>query len=925
MAQKASLYIAFPLFETVEPMNKTIYKCFIASPSDTQPERDICDKVFTKINETVGEHHNFRIEPLKWENHTYPSFGTDGQDVINSQIGGKYDIFLGIMWKKFGSPTPRAGSGTEEEFELAYKKYESDKSLQIMFYFNDATFGMNDIDANQVGKVQSFKTKVSKLGGLYHQYNGVEDFQEKLDKHLTNYLLKFHTATTTNSILPSNGKGKQNVVPKIAQRFGSYLNEMEATFAHSAADKVTLEDLYTVPDLQKIEPRRRKALVKTLKLTNLIDAVDVEGMKLVLAGNELAGKTAACKYIYKTYFNQGLYPVLINGEDINTNIRPDTIERLVEKHIGEQYEESFELTSETKDKVLLIIDDFHKSAKGLNKYWETLVKNVFSGFKHVVITGVPLMLIDRYYKDPFKPFSVYMLLEFGPVLRRELVHKWKTLNIDEKFLDKNDLLRKEDEALQHIKTAIGKNYFPVYPFYILSMLQALEGTTISNPNYSIHGFYYENLISRCFSKHITNKKEINLYYNYLTYFCYFLFEKQVREISNQEFRQFHAAYCQKMDIVFNCDKLLQTFSNANLLHVNHTIRVKEKYVFYFFVAKYLADNINNIPGVKDTISKMSIRIFRDDYASIIMFITHLSKDNFIIDELINNADSIFPGVNTARLEDDIKIVNTLVERIPAQVLEQVDVESEREAELKEEEENEKYEREYEADEQKSYQSFGLDDDISSIDFMAWLTMSFKTIDILGQIAKKHWGDMDKELKIRLVKSTYNLGLRFLGYYLQLLQTNADEIVDHMRKIFQSKQFTDRYSLRKSIEEETRNYVFRLCFMASFGTTKRVSSAIGDSELKLTFAKVLEETPSNAYKLIDLGIKLIYPGLPMDDIKEVKEAVEKNNLCLMVLNSLIIDHSYMFEISHTERSKINALFGTEIKEQVAVDASTKVRR
>ena len=59
-------------------MTAEIYKCFIASPSDTQEERDICDKVFTELNETLGQQLNFRLESKKWEKDVRPSFNEDG-------------------------------------------------------------------------------------------------------------------------------------------------------------------------------------------------------------------------------------------------------------------------------------------------------------------------------------------------------------------------------------------------------------------------------------------------------------------------------------------------------------------------------------------------------------------------------------------------------------------------------------------------------------------------------------------------------------------------------------------------------------------------------------------------------------------------------------------------------------------------------
>lgn len=115
-----------------------IFKIFLASPGDTNSERIAAEEVVDEINKSIGSRDNFRLELIKWENDTYSSIGEDGQDVINKQIGSDYQIFVGVMWKKFGSPIKRAGSGTEEEFRLAYDRYTNKKDIQIMFYFCSA-------------------------------------------------------------------------------------------------------------------------------------------------------------------------------------------------------------------------------------------------------------------------------------------------------------------------------------------------------------------------------------------------------------------------------------------------------------------------------------------------------------------------------------------------------------------------------------------------------------------------------------------------------------------------------------------------------------------------------------------------------------------------------------------------------------------
>ena len=136
-------------------MTKEIFRCFIASPGDTTPERDACDEVFEEINSGIGELHNFRIETVKWEKDTYPGFGSDLQDVVNEQLEpGSHPFFIGIMWQRFGTETPRAGSGTEEEFDQAYEQWLKDKTKNIQFYFNnESPESLQSIDIDQYAKV----------------------------------------------------------------------------------------------------------------------------------------------------------------------------------------------------------------------------------------------------------------------------------------------------------------------------------------------------------------------------------------------------------------------------------------------------------------------------------------------------------------------------------------------------------------------------------------------------------------------------------------------------------------------------------------------------------------------------------------------------------------------------------------------------
>ncbi|MBP3456342.1 MAG: hypothetical protein J6K38_08805 [Alistipes sp.] len=179
--------------------DKKVIRCFIASPGDTAEEREICEKVFSDINAGIGTTYGFILQSLRWENDVHPGLGNGGQEVINSQIKDKYDLFIGIMYTKFGTPTEHAESGTEEEFNIAYERALQQKNMEIMFYFNDAALNPSKIDIEQYQKVTNFRTNVVQQKCMYSMYNGIQDFEQKLRKHLNLYFHEHYLSADKNT------------------------------------------------------------------------------------------------------------------------------------------------------------------------------------------------------------------------------------------------------------------------------------------------------------------------------------------------------------------------------------------------------------------------------------------------------------------------------------------------------------------------------------------------------------------------------------------------------------------------------------------------------------------------------------------------------------------------------------------------------
>lgn len=161
---------------------------FLASPGDVKRERKAVRDAVEEVNRTTGEHDDFRLNVKGWETHTRPAASKKGraQDAIFEQIG-PYDIFLGIMWTRVGTPTGKAASGTIEEYELARQQWSRRRKYKpsVMFYFRSKVATEIDrLDPEQLKQVQLFKQRVFK-DGLAREYGTVKSFEGMMREHLT--------------------------------------------------------------------------------------------------------------------------------------------------------------------------------------------------------------------------------------------------------------------------------------------------------------------------------------------------------------------------------------------------------------------------------------------------------------------------------------------------------------------------------------------------------------------------------------------------------------------------------------------------------------------------------------------------------------------------------------------------------------------
>lgn len=184
-------------------------RVFVASPGDMKPERDRVAKVVTRLNQSTARQLGLLLELTDWSSHVRPNMGQRPEAVILEQLGvDTWDIFIGLLWLKFGSPTGADDpvsrtpfmSGTQEEFTLAYRSWQKTKRPTIMMYRCERMpANIREINAAQLHLVNVFFDGFESHKdnpGLYQTFREPDELELQLDKHISALLFEKSKAPT---------------------------------------------------------------------------------------------------------------------------------------------------------------------------------------------------------------------------------------------------------------------------------------------------------------------------------------------------------------------------------------------------------------------------------------------------------------------------------------------------------------------------------------------------------------------------------------------------------------------------------------------------------------------------------------------------------------------------------------------------------
>lgn len=166
----------------------TEYDLLVSCPGDVDGVVELVKQVVAQFNETYSAVLAVRLNVRHWSKDSYNQSGGKAQELLNKQFIHDCDAAIAVFWTRFGSPTDRYGSGTEEEIEdmLASGK-------QVFLYFCEKPIKpellLNKNAKAQYKKVKAYQQGYAEGKGIYAAYSSDDEFKKKLFAHLSMHFL----------------------------------------------------------------------------------------------------------------------------------------------------------------------------------------------------------------------------------------------------------------------------------------------------------------------------------------------------------------------------------------------------------------------------------------------------------------------------------------------------------------------------------------------------------------------------------------------------------------------------------------------------------------------------------------------------------------------------------------------------------------
>ena len=179
-----------------------VLKVFLASPSDVDEERAAAQGIIRDVNRSVGS-LGWRVELQVWEE--VRGGGSRPQERINPLVDD-CDLFVGIVWKRWGSPTGPYSSGFLEEFTRASERRRRSGRPEILIYFRRLDESECADPGPQLTEVLRYRRELESEGSiLFTEYMEPTSWARRFQTDLTQWVIDFSRESRETHMAQSPG------------------------------------------------------------------------------------------------------------------------------------------------------------------------------------------------------------------------------------------------------------------------------------------------------------------------------------------------------------------------------------------------------------------------------------------------------------------------------------------------------------------------------------------------------------------------------------------------------------------------------------------------------------------------------------------------------------------------------------------------
>ena len=716
---------------------------------------------------------------------------------------------------------------------------------------------------------------------------------EGIEKLLNN-LKKNHTETILL---------EQSAIKGINPSFLADINKTDIQLSHRRIDNICLSDIFIYPDISILWESNEKSILTSIKSSkNILNSPNLS----IIFGEEQQGKTSLLKQAYLDLVKKENYPLYLHAEEIKTSEIQSIISKPLKfQYINLSYDEYITLPNK-----IILIDDFHLCTLN-NKAKDKLITSLQTYFQWIIITANDSFKYIVPDLQGLEEFNRYELKLFGHQRREDLIRKWTSLGVEES-ISEIELYDNVCDLSEKLKLVISNNIVPSKPIYLIIFLQMQEAATTQNLELSSYGHYYQHLIYQSFEKINIEKKNYDKYMNILSELAFFLY-KEKQFLDDKKLDYFFKEYANQF-ILENPNDIIANLEKCSILtKFDEKITFKYPYIFYFFVGKKIADSLhdNDEEDAKIIFFQILEKLYKEDNANILIFITHHTKNSWVLNEINNYLMGLFNQNTPAKLTRiELGFMADFISKIPDLVLEQRNITKEREAYNKNLDNFDENSLDKELEKNEEFEE----------DLLSNINKSFKAMEIAGQIIRNRYATIKKDNLEDLANQGILTGLRFLNYFIELSDNFKTEIIEMIQKTL-----LEHPSLTNTeIGRNAESIYMEITYGIIYSTLQKIASSIGSKDAWEIYKVLKEKNPTPAYSLIYQAIDLRFNNRSLDiqALKETYDSIDTSPVCVRLLRELVIQHIYMFPVDFRKKQQLSSMLKLDVQKQTLMDKNKR---